>query len=494
MSEQSMLAIDLGASNGRVVYGRLSQGVIDWTEIHRFSNDPVSVNGTLLWDVLRLFYEIKTGLQKCLDKGFKYESMGLSSWGNTVGLLDGQGDLVMTPYHYRDIHQNQALNSLYHSIPPISMFGKTWYIPMTIQPTVFLNYLRLFKTDVFQMTKTVLMISDLFNYFLTGVRASEQTMAATSQMVSMDTGNWEPDYMKELGIRPELFPSIIPNGTVLGRLRDEITRELGLLPAPDIIAVSGHDTASASGCVDTDEKEKSLYLSCGTWSCMGCRVDAPVKNEGLYHSGITNDLGLYGEKHLRFNHTGLWILQECRREWKKDGNDYSWEEITRMAEATNPLAASIDTESEEFFLTGNMPEKVREYCRRTGQYVPQTPGEISRIILESLAFRYRFARDQLSTHAGYAFREMHMIGGGARNDMLCQFTANALGIKVIAGPAEATVFGNFIQQAITRGAVKDIREGRGIIAASEKPTVYVPQNIELWDSKYREALDIHKWQ
>lgn len=493
MGEHNMLALDMGASNGRVIYGSLSGGVIRFEEIHRFENEPVMVGGALYWDILRLFHEIKHGLLKCKEKGLRYESIGLCSWGNTVGLLDKHGDLIMNPYHYRDTNPNEVLSELYSRVSPEEMFRETGYRPMTIQPTVFLNFLKESKAELLDSTQTVLMISDLFNYMMTGVKASERTMAATSQMVNMDTGEWDRNYMKRLGIKAGLFPEIVENGTVLGMLAKSIADELGLGYQPDVIAVSGHDTAAASGCIDSGNKEESLYLSCGTWSCMGCRVDKPIRESSLYDNGITNDMGLYSGIHLRSNHTGLWILQECRREWVKKGRVYSWMEISDMAQNAKSFLASIDTEAETFFLRDNMPKKVKAYCETTGQSIPQTDGEVAKVVLESLAFRYRFARDKMASSAGCKFTALHMLGGGSKNRLLCQYTSNVLGTVVKAGPTEATTLGNFIQQAIAGRKITSFEDGQKVIRSSEEIVEYRPEDTLLWDKKYKEALSIYKW-
>lgn len=491
--EYSMLAIDLGASNGRVVHGTLQKGLLKIKELFRFDNIPVNVNGKLYWNVLGILNNIKQGLIELNKAGLKCSSIGLDSWGNSVGLLDKEGDLLLNPYHYRDTSLDCVLNELYGIVHPDEMFRKTWYKPMPIQPSVFLNYIKKCKPGIYQNIKSVLMISDLFNYFLTGVQSSEKTMAATSQMLNMETRSWEREYIEQLGLNAELFPPVVENGTVLGKLRHDIADETGIEELPDVIAVSGHDTASASGCIDTDVLNRSLYLSNGTWSCMGCRVTDTVKDDKLLERGITNDLGLYGEKHLRFNNTGLWILQECRREWILEGKQYSWMDIMTMADSARPFLASINTESFDFFLKGDMPKKVVAFCQNSGQALPGTDGEIARIILESLAFRYRFVRDQMAASANCDFKMLHIIGGGAKNKLLCQYTANALGKKVTAGPAEATVLGNFIQQALAKGIIRDINEGRRIIRTSQNETEYIPEDADLWDKKYKETLIRHKW-
>jgi len=484
MGNNSMLAIDLGASNGRVIYGTIKEGKIEILEIHRFENNPVTINGVFYWDVFCLFHEIKIGMLKCKEAGLKYETIGVNSWGNTVGLLDKDGDLITNVYHYRDQNANSILRELYEKYNPITLSKETWYKHMSIQPTVYLCYLKEKKPWIFENIDKILMISDLFNYFLTGVKASERTMAATSQMLNMITKQWDGSYMKKLGIPDRLFAPLIDNGTVLGPLRKELVEELGLDYIPLVIGVAGHDTAAASGCIISDELESSLYLSCGTWSCMGCRVLAAITEEKLFNIGITNDLGLFDEMQLRFNHTGLWILQECKKDWESNGIYLEWEEITDLILKAPPFLASIDTEAEEFFNLGNMPQKVQEFCKKTKQKIPTTVGEIGRIILESLAFRYRFSRDRLQECAGYEFKTLQIISGGSRNRILCQFTANILNIPVVAGMEEAAVMSNLVQQAIAYDVIKDMKEGQELMEKSCSKQFYKPQDSEIWNDKY----------
>lgn len=492
MKNSGMLAIDMGASNGRVIYGSMENGRIHIQEVHRFANEPVMLHGVLYWDFLRLFYEIETGMAAAVRSGLEFDSVGLNSWGNTVGFLDRDGDLLFNPYHYRDENACVILNELNRSMPEDERFLQTLFTPMKIQPTVFLKYIWEHKPLIAGNVDTCLMISDYFNYFLCGVRKSEVTMAATSQMLDLRTMEWNHRYIKALGI-DERFPDVIPNGTVLGPLKREIVNRLGLQIIPSVVAVAGHDTAAASGCVPWGGSEDSLYLSCGTWACMGCRVEQATESRALFQSGITNDLGLYGERHLRFNHTGLWIIQECRREWKLQGKAYTWDEICDMAEAAVPFLSVIDTESDMFFQSGCMIEKIKKYCQSTGQKVPETDGEIARIVYEGLAMRYRYSRDNLQRFAGCRFRSLRIMGGGSRNSLLCQFTANALGIPVQAGPAEASVLGNLMQQGIAMGQIASFEEGRQLIARSERSRKYEPQQDEGWERAYQRHRALSGW-
>lgn len=492
MKPNAMLAIDLGASNGRVVWGSWTPDGLQMQEIYRFVNQPVQENGLLCWDVPQLFAEVVTGMRLCVKAGLAFDTVGLCSWGNTVGVLNEAGELLRTPIHYRETAPEKVLPSIYRKYTRRELFEQTLFIPMAMQPAVVLNYLLAEQPELMAQARTVLMISDLFNDLLCGKAASEKTMAATSQLVDMRNGAWNRDYMRGLGINPGWLPELIDNGTVLGPLQGELCKKIGLKKPPVVIAVSGHDTASASGCVPVGRLEESLYLSCGTWSCMGCRVPSALSGDALYESGATNDLGLSGQHHLRFNHTGLWILQECRRAWNENGKTMHYSQMMKLASRGGPFLAAIDTEDESFFLRGDMPQKVQAYCRKTDQWIPETPGEIVRVVLESLAFRYRYSADTLSALSGLKFTELRLLNGGSKNPLLCRFTANALGMKVLAGPSEASVIGNFMQQGLAVGTLKD--DAQDAIGKNAGITVYQPQEEALWDKYYRQALARFGWK
>lgn len=494
MKPNAMLAIDLGASNGRVVWGSWTPDGLQMREIYRFVNQPITEDGLLCWNVPQLLADVRTGMRRCAKAGLSFDSVGLCSWGNTVGVLNATGELFRTPLHYRETAPDEVLSAIYAKYPRRELFRQTLFIPMAMQPAVVLNYLRARQPEVMSQARTVLMISDLFNYLLCGRAASERTMAATSQLVDMRNGSWNRDYMRGLGLDPDWLPELIDNATVLGPLKPEPNRRPGQKRMPVVVAVSGHDTASAAGCVPMDQLEESLYLSCGTWSCMGCRVMQALDSEALYTSGATNDLGLFGQHHLRFNHTGLWILQECRRAWNEHGGTMHFSQMMELASRSGPFMACIDTEDESFFLRGDMPQKVQDYCRRTEQWVPETPGEIVRVVLESLAFRYRYSADTLSALSGQKFSCLRLLNGGSKNRLLCQFTANALGMKVLAGPAEASIIGNFAQQGLAMGTLESYSQALDLIGKSEVIAAYMPQDVSLWDGYYRKAVALFGWK
>ena len=490
MLATSMIAIDMGASNGRIIWSQATDDGLCMEEIYRFPNVPVTREGLMCWDLERLLFAIRTGLKLCCEQNRPVDSIGLCSWGNTVGLLDEKDHLLRPPLHYREPATEAALPVLHVRLSEEDMFWKTLFIPMNIQPAVVLNWLLEKEPQVMRDTRTVLMISDLFNQQLCGRKVSEITMAATSQLVDMRTVRFDRGYMQQLGLNPQWLPETVESATPLAPLRDAWTQEAGLPSAPMVVAVSGHDTASAASMVDLDRPV--LYLSCGTWSCMGCRVDEPVADVRIFHSGATNDLGIFGQHHLRFNHTGLWIIQECKRYWNEQGHAWTHQELMNMACEAPPFMAVIDTEHKSFFLRDDMPWKVQDYCRHTGQTVPRTPGEICRVITESLALRYRYSAEVLASLSGQRFERMQILSGGAKNTLLCQLSADALNMEVIAGPVEASILGNFAQQLIASGLRPD--EARALCLRGRPTVSYFPHEADLWHEQYRKTLKICGWQ
>ncbi len=489
MKHYGMLAVDMGASNGRVVWGQWSEAGLSCQEIRRFDNVPVTVDGLMCFDVPSLMEEIVQGIRECDRQGLSVNSLGLCSWGNTIGLIGADGQLVRPPIHYREPGTEAALAELAERLSPLSRYRYTLYLPMAIQPAVVLAYLRNACPEALAQTKQVMMISDVFNYLLCGRAASERTMAATSGMVDMRTQTWSRRYMAQAGVNEEWFPPIVDSGTVLGPVKESLCAGGS---RPVVIAVSGHDTASASGLVEAQAQEDSLYLSCGTWSCMGCSAQHAVEDDAVYAMGATNDLGPMGDHQLRFNHTGLWILQECRRYWQAQGLNFSHADLADMAAACGAQDGLIDTEDELFFHGGDMPQKVAAYLSRTGQPVPQRPAQIARIVLESLALRYRYSAQTLSALCGARFRALHVFGGGSQNRLLCQLTANATQLRVYAGPTEASTIGNFVQQGLALGCVSSRSDALARLRANSAPRVYHPDGE--MEAKYQRVLQLGKWK
>lgn len=478
----SVLAFDLGASSGRAMLGWLNSRTIEMKEIHRFTNDPVRVGDRFQWDILRLYHEIKQGLLRAKGEQELPASIGIDSWAVDFGLLDARGELLMNPYHYRDPATEGVMERVFRDIPPAEIFSRTGiqFLPFnSIYQLVSIQQLRPF---LLQEAGSFLMIPDLLRYFLTGEMESEFTNATTTQLYNPAARGWDEELLRKLHLPSSIFQSVLQPGTLAGKLRESVTGELGLPPIP-VYTVAEHDTASAVAAVPALERSFA-YLSCGTWSLMGTEVERPVLTERARELNFTNEGGVYGTFRLLKNIMGLWILQEAKRSWELEGVLYSYSELVMMAEAEPAFACFIDPDDPVFLPAGDMPKRIREYAARTNQKPPQTPGAIVRCIMESLALRYRQVLELTEELSGQAFKGLHMVGGGIHNESLCQWTANAIGRPVWAGPAEGSAVGNMAVQWISLGELSDIWEARAVIRDSFEVRVYEPADIPLWAEAY----------
>lgn len=479
--ETRVLAVDFGASSGRVMLGTYDGRKIEVKEIHRFSNDPVILNGTMYWDVLRLFYEIKQGIIKAKAYGGA-ESIGVDTWGVDFGLLDEKGFLLENPVHYRDKRTEGALEKAFALLPREHFYELTGNQFMEINTAFQLLALKEQRPELLDRADCLLLMPDLFNYFLSGVKKSERSIVSTTQMSNPFESGWVQEVIDALGIPKKILTDIVPTGTITGSLQEAVREELGV-ESMDIIAVAGHDTQCALTAVPT-EKEDFIFVSCGTWSLFGTELASPIVGEQSERLNLTNETGTEGKTSFLKNIIGLWLIQESRRQWIREGKEYSFSQLEEMAQAAEPFQCFIDPDAPEFVPAGNVPERIRAYCERTGQKVPQTEGEIVRCINESLALKYRYALEEISTCTGKEYETIHMVGGGIQSKLLCRFTACASGIPVIAGPVEATVFGNIAIQLMAKGVISDLKEARQVIANSEKPAAYEPENSEEWNKMY----------
>lgn len=477
------LAFDLGASSGRAILGTLEDGKIVMEEVHRFSNDPVTVNGTMYWDTLRQFYEIKQGIVRAKNRG-PFESIGIDTWGVDFGLLDEHGDLVENQIHYRDGRTQGMIERVFARIPKEHLYEITGNEFMYFNTIFQMEALKEKRPWMLERAERFLFTPDLFNYFLTGEQKCEYTMATTSSMFDIRKRAWSREVADALGLPESLFPEVIESGTVVGALKQEICEELDL-PAKQVIAVASHDTQSASVAVPTQEDD-FIFISCGTWSLYGTELSQPVISPRSLQLSVTNEGGYGGKIDFLKNITGLWMVQECRRQWIREGSGYSFGELEALAGEAAPFQSYIDVNAPEFIPAGNMPRRIREYCRKTGQPVPGSVGEIVRCIDQSLALRYRRVLEQIQSCLGKRYHRIHMIGGGIQSRMLCQMTASATGCEVSAGPIEATALGNLAVQFMALGEISDIKEARAIIARSEPVTVYHPEDRDAWDTAYED--------
>ncbi len=485
--KRQVLAFDFGASSGRAILGRLEDGKIVMEEVHRFSNDPVKIGDTLYWDTLRQFYEIKQGILKAkLNGGF--ESIAIDTWGVDFGLLDKQDKLLENAVHYRDERTLGKQEEVFKEFSKSELYGATG-IQFNDFNTIFQLYsLVKDRPELLERAETLLLTPDLFNFFLTGEKKTEYTMATTTQLFEAKNREWYKELFEVLGIKENIFPEVVPSGTIVGEIREDICQELGI-SATKVIAVAGHDTASAVVAVPTEE-EDFVFISCGTWSLFGTELKEAIINETTYEMNVSNEGG-YGNNYLFLkNIIGLWLAQESRRQWIREGKEYSFGELEKMALEVSPFQSFIDPDASQFNSVGDIPGRIRAYCKETGQQIPETVGDIMCCINQSLAMKYRYTLEQIEKCTGKHYGAIHMIGGGIQSELLCQMTANACNRKVIAGPVEATALGNIAVQLITLGEIADVKEARKIIAESEVIHTYAPQNEEQWNLAYDKFLKV----
>lgn len=485
MKEQNtrVLAIDLGASSGRVMMAELENGAVSLQEIHRFSNDPVLVGKTFYWDILRLFYEIRTGLQKAKAYG-TFESISVDTWGVDFGFLDRDGNLLSNPVYYRDARTAGMCAQMEKMISPERLYEITGNQIMEINTLFQLLAVRQKQPDTIRSDVSMLMMPDLLHYMLTGKKAAELSIASTTQMLNIQKKTWSKELARLLEVPEGCLPPIVESGSVIGMLAEEIRTEFSLPPVK-VIASAGHDTQCAMAAAPAQEKD-FIFLSCGTWSLLGTELDEPLMTPKAQQMNITNECGYGGKISFLKNIIGLWLIQESRRQWKREGEELGFAELEKLAEEAEPLRSLIDPDDPVFTPAGNIPERIREYCRNTGQPVPETKGQIVRCINESLALKYRKSMEEISQCTKKTYPVIYMVGGGTQSRLLCRLTADACGCRVSAGPVEATALGNALIQMITLGAVKDLKEARTILKRSQEIAFYEPDpsEKEAWDQAY----------
>ena len=482
---KKVLAFDFGASSGRAMLAEFDGKDITMNEIHRFSNDPVKLQGTFYWDILRLMHEIKQGIVKAVNAG-GFDAIGIDTWGVDFGLLDKEGKLLGNPLHYRDENTMGIIEEADKVVPKAEIYERTG-IQFARYNSLFQLYsLATKRPDILERAEKMLFIPDLMAYFLTGEMKAEFTIASTSQMLDAKTQAWDDELLEKLSIPKKILPEIIPCGSISGMLSDEICEELGCKKVP-VIAVASHDTGSAVVAVP-NVTDDFIYISCGTWSLFGTELSKPIINEKTEKYNFTNEGGYGGKVRLLKNIMGLWLIQESRRQWIREGFDVSYGDLEKEALACEPFKCFVDVDDDAFSLPGNLPKRLQEFCQKTGQYVPQTRGEIMRCIYQSLAMKYRYTYERLEDITGKKYDAIHMIGGGTKDNLLCQMTADFCKINVIAGPIEATATGNVAVQMIALDEFKNITDARQIIANSLNPVYYNPRAEIDCEAAYREFL------
>jgi rhamnulokinase len=482
--EQFYIAVDLGAESGRVMLGGVKDGLITLEEMYRFSNGPITENGALRWDFAKLFSEVKTGLKKALEKT-KGNASGIAvdSWGVDYGLIDSAGKLIGNPFHYRDNRNNGMPEKAFAVVPKREIYGQTGIQFMQINTLYQLLSEKLSNATQLAKAKCLLFTADLVGYHLCGRQYAEYSLASTSQMLNMNTGKWAFDILNRLGIGASILPEIVKSGTVVGKLKPELCNEFGCGPVP-VIAAGSHDTACAVAAVPTAGKNWA-YVSSGTWSLMGIESPKAIINDKSFEYQFTNEGGVCNTVRFLKNIMGLWLVQECRRQWQREGGDFSYAQLTEMATKAKPFAAFVDPQYDELLTPGDMPAKINRYLASTGQPAISDKGQMIRVILESLALEYARVMNILEEISGARIDVLHIVGGGIKNELLCQFAADAINRNVITGPVEATALGNILMQAMATGQVKSLQQARDIVRASSEVKTYKPENAEEWAKQYK---------
>jgi rhamnulokinase len=479
-------AVDLGAQSGRVAVGRFDGERLGVTEVHRFPNVPVRTRGTLNWDILRLYQDVLDGLGAAAREAGHVDSIAVDSWAVDFALIDSKGRLVQNPVHYRDARRARAMDGVLTRVPARELYDRTGIQLMPINTVFELGAMASEADPALEAADTMLLIPDLVHYWLCGAATSEFTNATTTQCFDPHTGGWATDLLERLDVPTRLLPDVVQPGTRLAPLSRSVADDTRLRDA-EVVAVATHDTGSAVAGVPFREKG-SVFISAGTWALVGLEVHAPVITDAAFAANLTNEGGVGGTFRLLRNVTGLWLIHECRRVWAQEGREHSFDQLIALAKDAPALQSFIDPNDAAFDDPGDMPARVRAFCAHTGQTEPIDPGAVVRCILESLALKHAQTIDLLASVTGISPREVHVVGGGARNELLCRWTADASGLPVIAGPEEATLLGNMLVQAMALGEISSLAEGREVISASLVPAIYEPQETSTWrEAKQRFA-------
>ena len=474
MKAKHVIAVDLGATSGRVMDIAFDGAQLQLEEVHRFPNMPVQTPNLLHWDVLRLWHEITAGIGAVSDAA----SIGLDCWGVDYALLDSAGELLANPVHYRDPRTNGAMQWVFERMPRREIFERTGIQFMPLNALYQLAASIRDGSPLLDQAATLLTIADLFNYWLTGSKTCEFTEATTMQLYNPKLDDWDRDIMSAVGIPTDILTPIVAPGTKIGKYS-------GI----DVILPACHDTGSAVVAVPSIT-ENYAYLSSGTWSLLGLELDSPIISHASYQANVTNEGGYGGSFRLLKNIMGLWVADQCRATWRAQGKAYSFAQLTAMVEGAAPFKAFIEPDDAAFLPPGDMPARIVDYCHRTGQPAPATDAEVMATVYVSLAYKYRYVLEQLIAVSGRAVDCLHIIGGGSRNALLNQMTANAIGRPVIAGPAEATATGNAIVQLIAIGELSGVSEARALLSQSDENRLYDPQDSAAWNDNYARFCDL----
>ena len=489
MEYTHFFAVDLGATSGRTILGSLGEGKMELRELTRFPNHIIETGGHFFWDIYALYNEIINGLKVVAKEGITIQSIGIDTWGVDFVFIGKDGGLLRNPYCYRDPHTIGAMEEYFTHIPKEKVYDITGIQFMNFNSLFQLSTLKRNGCSALEAADKILFIPDALSYMLTGKMVTEYTIASTSQILNPRTKKFEKELLDVVGVKEEQWGRFVFPGEQIGTLTEEIQKMTGLGAVP-VIAVAGHDTASAVAAVPA-QNEKFAYLSSGTWSLMGIEVKDAIINQKSYNMNFTNEGGVEGTTRFLKNICGMWLLERCRKEWDATQN-YSYPELIEAALAVPAFRSLINPDAPCFANPSSMIEAIRHYCLETNQPVPETYGEITRCIFDSLALRYKQVFGYLQDMAPFNIEKLHIIGGGSKNNQLNQFTCNAVGVPVVAGPSEGTAIGNIMLQAKANGLVKDIAEMRQLISTSIETALFTPEQPEAWEEAYQKYLSVYR--
>lgn len=491
MDEHSFIAFDLGAESGRTMLGRLEGGRLSIEQVTRFPNEMKTIDAHLHWDIHSLFSSIKDGLRACASMNVHPESIGIDTWGVDYGLLDRDGSFLELPFSYRDHRTDGMMERFFERVPRRRVYELTGIQFMQLNTLFQLCAEMHHNPASFDRASRLLFMPDIFSYLLTGETKTEFTFATTSQLFNPRTKSWEAELFSALDVPRSIMQDIILPGTELARLRKTVADDTSLEELT-VTAVASHDTGSAIAAIPA-EGEDWAYISSGTWSLMGVEVREAIISDEALISNFTNEGGVEGTFRFLKNIMGLWLLQQCRKEWSADVH-YDYEHLMQLAGGAEPCRSLIDPDYHEFFNPPSMTSAIQKFCRESGQPVPETHAQFVRCILESLALKYRSTLDQLRRLTNRQIERIHIIGGGAQNKLLCQYTANATGVAVVAGPVEATAIGNILVQALAAGRFTSLREIRKVVQRSFNPVTYEPTDRDDWETAFERYKNLAAMQ
>ena len=488
MTNLNFFAVDLGATSGRTILGSLVDGKLVQRELTRFPNPIIETGGHFFWDIYALYNEVVRGLKVVATEGIEIASIGIDTWGVDFVMIGKDGGVLRNPYCYRDPHTDGAMEEFFKLVPKEKVYEKTGIQFMQFNSLFQLATLKRNHDSALEAADKILFVPDALTYMLTGEAVCEYTILSTSQLLDPRTKRMDPELLKAVGLKESQFGRYVQPGEVVGQLSAEVQKITGLGAVP-VVAVAGHDTGSAVAAVPA-ENERFAYLSCGTWSLLGVETKDAIINEQSYANNFTNEGGIEGTTRFLKNICGMWLLERCRKEWTDAPADVN--QINQDSMEAEAFRSFIFPDAPDFANPVSMVEAIKDYCRKTGQPVPEDYRAMARCIFESLAMRYRQVLCYLKKMTPFPIEKLHVIGGGSRNGYLMQMAANSIGMPVVTGPVEGTAIGNIMLQAKAAGVVNDMFEMRGIIADSIETKTYLPQETERWEKAYREYEKVTK--